>query len=812
MYKLFILILIGCQLSIAQDCDLIVKGQILDKVSKEPIPNVVVKIKNTEKYTISDINGNFAIENICNRENTLNISCFGYCSSVCKFDEEHGETPHFYLTEEVSQLEDVYLEVTKQQRSNLESYTKETLKATEIEEKNTYSLGGLISEINGVSVSSTGTNIDIPIIHGLYGNRVSIYNNGVKHNFQNWGTEHAPEINISNAKSISIIKGAAGVKYGPESMGGVVLVQPNHLHLNEPFTANFNSSYETNGKGATSSIELEKGFNNIGLYANYKYQKIGDRNTPNYILTNSGKQENGFEGGLRLHYDKIDFKAYYSYLEQNLGVLKSAYTESLSSLENAINSNRPSIIEPFSYNIEEPNQLLNHQLIKTETNWIINPQNKIQVITAHQKNNRKEFDVRRNSHLPIIDLTLTSSEITTELHNKSNNNFENTFGVNIFNQDNVNNPGTNTTPFIPNYNNQRYSGYFISTKKINKTTLEAGLRFDKNTYLVKGRELNQNKFKDEFELQNLSWNIGLKHKISKESNIKTNIGLAWRAPNMAELYSYGQHGFQNSYGLLRYYFKDNKLKTDKITKFIDLDYKNEKGYKWTVDYSKNNKNYIFNFSPYFQYIENFIFDKPIGATGTFRGPVPAYIFAQTDMIAAGFDFQLQNTLNTNLKGTFNFSYLYSKDILNKSELINQPPLNTNYILNWNKNNLWNLDNLSLSLIPSYTFKQFNAPKVISIDDFNNGELNIDANSETFDFKEAPSGYFLLDSNITLKIKNVKAIINISNLLNKSYRSYLNKMRYFADEQGRNIRFSIIYNFLNNKNRNHKHYKQIYENN
>ena len=53
----------------------------------------------------------------------------------------------------------------------------------------------------------------------------------MRHGFQNWGIDHAPEIDISSADNISVIKGAAGVRYGPEALGGVVLVEGPQLNL-----------------------------------------------------------------------------------------------------------------------------------------------------------------------------------------------------------------------------------------------------------------------------------------------------------------------------------------------------------------------------------------------------------------------------------------------------------------------------------------------------------------------------------------------------------------------------------------------------
>ena len=100
--------------------------------------------------------------------------------------------------------------------------------------------------------------------------------------------------------------------------------------------------------------------------------------------------------------------------------------------------------------------------------------------------------------------------------------------------------------------------------------------------------------------------------------------------------------------------------------------------------------------------------------------------------------------------------------------------------------------------PSFTFNQFQAPITISPEDLIFGVVNITPDSEIFDFKEAPAGYFLLDFSWQFEIKNFSTSFRIHNLLNKSYRNYLNSMRYFADEVGRNFIINLSYKF-NSKN-------------
>jgi iron complex outermembrane receptor protein len=49
----------------------------------------------------------------------------------------------------------------------------------------------------------------------MHSNRVLILNNGIRQEGQQWGSEHAPEIDPFMAQKLTVIKGAAGVRYGP---------------------------------------------------------------------------------------------------------------------------------------------------------------------------------------------------------------------------------------------------------------------------------------------------------------------------------------------------------------------------------------------------------------------------------------------------------------------------------------------------------------------------------------------------------------------------------------------------------------------
>ena len=85
-----------------------------------------------------------------------------------------------------------------------------------------------------------------------------------------------------------------------------------------------------------------------------------------------------------------------------------------------------------------------------------------------------------------------------------------------------------------------------------------GLRIDNEDYNVRGREVSQNIFRDEHSLTNTTFSLGYENQVSENFSFRTNLGSAWRTPNMAELYSYGSHGFKASFGLLRYYYNEDE--------------------------------------------------------------------------------------------------------------------------------------------------------------------------------------------------------------------------------------------------------------
>ena len=82
----------------------------------------------------------------------------------------------------------------------------------------------------GVAVIQFGPSIAKPVIRGLNSQRVLVMNGGLRQEDQQWGTEHAPNIDSFDADAVSVVRGAATVLYGA---GPRTLVEANGHRADE---------------------------------------------------------------------------------------------------------------------------------------------------------------------------------------------------------------------------------------------------------------------------------------------------------------------------------------------------------------------------------------------------------------------------------------------------------------------------------------------------------------------------------------------------------------------------------------------------
>ncbi len=101
------------------------------------------------------------------------------------------------------------VKVVAEKKQAIATNAQSELKGTALFQTSGQTLGEALKSVPGLNSIQTGPSISKPVIHGLHSNRVLILNNGVRQEGQQWGTEHAPEIDPFIANKITIIKGGS---------------------------------------------------------------------------------------------------------------------------------------------------------------------------------------------------------------------------------------------------------------------------------------------------------------------------------------------------------------------------------------------------------------------------------------------------------------------------------------------------------------------------------------------------------------------------------------------------------------------------
>ena len=158
----------------------------------------------------------------------------------------------------------------------------------------------------------------------------------------------------------------------------------------------------------------------------------------------------------------------------------------------------------------------------------------------------------------------------------------------------------------------------------------------------------------------------------------------------------------------------------------------------------------------------------------------------------GLDISSSIAINKKLEFNLGASYTYAQDILNQEPLILIPPLNSFQKLKFTPlKGKWTFE-----INNQFVAKQNRFPNSNFIFDYiEDGKLI----SKTVDISKSPAGFQKLNAIFSVLINNnnnIKTSLRfiIQNIINSEYRDYLNRMRYYSAELGRNLLVQLTFNY------------------
>jgi len=767
----------------AQDCSLRLSGYTLDKGTNFPLPYAAIYLEDQKIGTTSDSIGFFELTNLCPAEYHIEFSHIG-CEAEHQFLTLSNDTTiNIYLNHHAELLDEVVVHGDKAAHS---AQVSNAISEEEIAQNSSKNLSDLLENIAGVSVIKNGSGISKPVIHGLYGNRISILNNGIAQAGQQWGNDHAPEIDPFLANHLSVVKGAGALAYGGTSLGGVVLMEVDKIKEDPHLHGRVNYIFQTNGQGHTVNAQLEKMDKWAAWRITGTFKNQGDTQTPDYFLTNTGKREGNFALQLEKKINRWQHHVYYSLFNTTIGILRGAHIGNLTDLQQAIGKDIPFFTnDNFSYTINAPKQEVQHHLLKLESKFLIDDNRILTLRYGGQLNDRKEFDVRRGgaSDIPALSIQQFNhfAEATFDKSYTDGSLLKTGYQLNLV--DNTNdNQVTGRLPLIPDYQSFKQSAFIIYQKEIDAFLYEIGGRYDwklLNALPLRKESNGQitfDRFKQTFN--NISLSTGAKYRLSKHFRTNLNIGYVLRAPEVNELYSNGLH--QGVAGIER----------------GAADLTNEKSFKALLSTDWNIQQKIFAQAVfYYQNIQDYIFLNPQNEFQLdIRGAFPIFQYEQTDATIYGTDLLLSYEPVEAIKLTTKYAFVRGDDNRNNLPLINLPANNLSGNLTYSIKDGRRFHNTSIGINGKYIFKQTH----LLTDNSRFPDRGMNSLLQGQDFLAPPPAYFLLGFNVATKIplahSSLQFSLSVENVLNTRYRDYLNRLRYFSDEVGRNVNIRVSYGF------------------
>jgi iron complex outermembrane receptor protein len=726
-------------------------GVLKDSATKETLAFATIVNSTLNVSKQSKVDGSFTIE-LQIGYNQLVIQHVGCNEKVFTLFAKNNKDTIILMAHHQHDLEELLVVAFKTKLINLE---KDKLKYEDIVVSATKPISSILDKLPGVGSLKTGFSISKPMINGMYGSRVITLNHGLKQEGQQWGQEHGLEIDPYNTGQITLIKGAETLKYTSDAIGGILLIEPLYK-ANDTLQMNISSAVVSNGRQGNLAFSVEKKLTkSIGFRLHGSVKKAGNFKTPDYYLPNSGFEEQNASLTFKWQKNKHLALSYFGSIFHNKpAILSTSHIGNLTDLQKIISGEVRHEKGSFTYALNRPYQQIHHWLNKLKITYEFSPTFNLDLVYGYQMNIRKEYD-RHNydkKGLPSLDFSLNTHQIDLGLNKTFAKSWQIKSGLNFIYQTNE----CIGRYFIPNYKRIEGFNFGIIKYKKRKSEFEAGYRVGKikmEAFIWENGIVK--KYPNHYA--GVAWQAGWLLKINHDWQMALQFGLAWRNPNVSELYSYGLH-----HGAAAIEYGNQKLLSEKANSINGI-----------IKYRHNKT--LLEWEIFIKRIENYIYLRPkFPAELTIRGAFPAFVYEQTNALFYGCDLLFTQIITPNISFTEKVSLLNVDDLKHSNYINGIPPYQLVHGFNYQLKSNKRLINSKLKLNLTNVFKQ-------------------NRYTNQTDYLPPPKAYFMVDFSAETNFKkhpNLLLFLSADNCLNKNYRSYLNRFRYFADENGRSITLGL----------------------
>jgi iron complex outermembrane recepter protein len=728
-----------------------ISGQIIDKSSSKTIEGATIYLPELMTGTISDASGNFEIKNLKKGRYILQVSVIGFQPLIQTITVPIAGPLILEMQETTFKVDEIVVSAGRMSKISETPYQIQSIGADEINTSGNVSMMDALSEVAGIEQISYGTGIGKPVIRGLSFSRIMTIYRGMRFENQQWGEDHGLGVTSTGIDRVEVIKGPASLIYGSGAIGGVINLIDEKPATENKIMGDASVTLHSNSLGVNTDIGV-KGTSEKG---NFWILRSNMQNHADYIdgnqrtVGNSRFNANSIraDAGMIKKWGSMRFA--YTFSQQKIGIIEEdEMDETLATFRN-------------DRKMQLPHQNISDHLFSWQNSFRIGG-NVLKVNLGQHFNLREEIE----DEFDMVDLGIRLSTTTYDINYSWNpgENSEYTVGFQGFVQQNFNyeNAQEILLPDAWVYDNGIFG---LAKYTFGNLHLLAGTRIDYRRVVANSSRLEEFMLPGNPQDETLrrsfggaTGSLGISWLASKHWSLKSNIASGFRAPDLAELFSNGEHPGTNRFEI------------------GNENFRREQNIEANLSSAYHSKHFSAEISGFYNHIFNYIYFSP---TSEQINNLTIWRFYQNNARLAGgeagFEFHPGFLRILSTKSTFS--------------LVRGARLD---------------DNSPLPLIPANRFThEIKLTKNLS-DKFTNAFFGIRFNHAMAqnliaDDEFATPAYFLVNlsagSSLSLGKNSLDIHLAVNNLFNTAYLDHIAITRPFEImNMGRNIRLTSRFHF------------------
>jgi iron complex outermembrane recepter protein len=694
-----------------------VAGRVIDNAG-QPIPQAIIEVAELGTSVTATDAGAFRVALAPGRY-TLAVRRHGFAPAVREVSVGAGQaTPilEIVLRPSAFQLEPLTITATRQPlASETSPLPVSALSGDQLRAAQSVSLAHVVEALPGARTISTGLQIGKPVIRGFSGPRILVLENGSRLEDYSWSDEDGPSVETAFVRRVELIRGPASVLYGSDAVGGVVNVISDELPDAAGGPGFIRSGFMLSA--ASNNVEVGAGARVSGARGNMGWRVAaigrgsGNLRTPAGELDNTGFGAfNGeaaagwrWPSGSALGVRVIHYGGEFKLLEADAPPGATGGPERKSADERIqITGQRPW----GGWRLEGKAQLQRHSLIELA-------------------------DDTTGTESEAFNLLLQTASLDVLLHHGGT-----TLGITTVGQRNA---ASGREPIVPDASTISGAAFAFEqwSPGSGRWTFLAGVRADARR-LSADRDDSLGVVAQDRRSHAWSGNAGVVFAPAAGLALSLDVGRAWRAPTLFELFANGPH-----IGEARYELGDSTLLPE-ASRGVDL------GVRWSGRHAR------FEVAAYHNRMSDYIYITP---TAAFIDSLRVYRYGQAEAEMLGGEALLEAELAPGFVARGRLEAVRGTNLTAHEPLPLLPPRRASLGFGWR-------DRLS-----------------VAVDAY--------ARPDRLNPLDIPTaGYALVHlgggTDLRLFGRALRLDLSLRNALNQKYRSFLSRYKEFAFDPGRNL--------------------------